>query len=631
MRARVPPPNPTSCKTSTRPRSPTGHPEDETSTSFHRTDGDFSDSESPITGGAPPPPPPGFQLQGNLQPLPRRMQAEWREVAPRPLTKMVKMVMDGAGGRTRYGKSYGMSSDPQKANRVTDNYFGPGRYSRGQSRYRVRRRGRSMNRRSRRKRYYGRGLYGGQGGFWDDLKQGWSNVSGRVGSGFKAAANATGMGYLADALGHAENAGRALGWGAYDTVSNEIVDGGAGQGIPQFSSGGGEMGTIEISHKEYVADVFGPDSAGVFQNVTYGINPALPETFPWLSQVAANYEEYTIKQLIFTFRSTVTDFVASNGQVGTVILATQYNANDAPFASKQDMMEYAGAVSAKVSQQVQAGVECDPTQLSGPPGKYTRSGPTPPSEDVKTYDLGTLNVATSNTPEGFNNQAVGELWVSYTIELRKPKFFVTRAQQLLTDLFIGDNGATLVTLDAVPYGVGQQNRIGGLLCTEFGAAYPPVMGNLYYVFPATFSGNVEVNIHGICNTTYTSRIQVNQPAAAPQTTGPPGILQIADMWDAGAWASQLGANNNAGNARSLFTGHYKIVSPTTAATAIDNVLTISSLNVTAGNTPGTLTSYQISITCYNTGMNYTRVARPIMANPVTEQVIEFPAGTGTYP
>lgn len=515
-----------------------------------------------------------------------------------------------------YGESWDKATPEQMQNRVTSGYWGKGAY---RKRRRMRRGG--LDRLYRRRKYRGGGLYSGSGGFWGDLWRSTAGVRGQLGDMARSSNNP-----LAQAAGWAS---KALGTGAYETgdsaVKNDIVDGGAGMPVPQFaaSSSGGEMGTIQISHREYVADIFGPPTAGVFQNVTYGINPALPETFPWLSQVAANYEEYTIKQLMFTFRSTVTDFVATNGQVGSVIMATQYNANDAPFSSKQDMMEYAGAVSAKVSQEVIAGVECDPAQLSGPPGKYTRSGPTPPDEDVKTYDLGTLNVATSNTPSQFNSQALGELWVSYTVELRKPKFFVTRAQQLLTDVFMGQSlpvsPPTPLSLNDIPWGVGQQNRIGGLLTREYGPSYPLTAGVLYYVFPATFSGNVEVLLNSalaVPNAT----IRVGAVGPPPATTGAPGIIPIFDLWDQGWQYSSQSWSTPTVNVAS-WKGHFKIVSPTTAATTVDNVLRIETF--VQGY------DFRLSVTMYNTGLNYARVDRPIMVNPATELVIDFPQGTGS--
>lgn len=307
-------------------------------------------------------------------------------------------------------------------------------------------------------------------------------------------------------------------------VSNSIVAGHSAPPptaeIPTFSVG---SNSVTISHKEYVGDIYAPTIAGVFQNRTFPLNPGLGGTFPWLAQTAANYEEYTLKQLIFTYRPSVTDFVSTNGQVGMLIMATQYNAADPPFASKQDMLEYDLSMDAKVTQHMYHGVECDPKKLSMAVGKYTRVGPPPPGEDVKTYDHGVLNIGVSNCPEQFNNQALGELWVSYTFEFRKPKFFTSRGLAIQRDTFIGRTSSKDGQGDGVPvnellWAEAQQNRIGGRIETistqaaldrylaqpnlffkgyAVGGALKLDMncvGALLYTFPQDFSGTVQMTL-----------------------------------------------------------------------------------------------------------------------------------------
>ena len=473
--------------------------------------------------------------------------------------------------------------------------------------------------------YRGNGLYNGRGGFLGNLWGGVKNLWGKT-EGIRAlagtAARSGALGPMAMAGGHVAG---LLGIGDYEAppemvVNNDIVNGGAGQGIPEFAPGPNE---VVISHKEYICDIFGPETAGTFQNQTFGLNPALPTTFPWLSQVAANYDEYTFVQMIFTFRSTVTDFVASNGQVGSVIMATQYNANDTPFASKQDAMEYDGAVSGKCSEKILHGVECDPTKLSGSPGKYTRAGPAPPGEDLKTYDAGTLNISVSNTPSQFSNQALGELWVSYTVQLRKPKFFVTRGQNILRDIFVGQHapGATLYTnIDDCTLALGQQNRIGGMLAKSYrgnaapGAAdqYPATVGVLYYVFPHTFSGTVEVNM-----STGTSIPSALDVAIADDSIT--GIQGIPDLFYNGAWASKMTQVSTA--YQRIVRMHLKVTSPTSAQTAgaQDNVLIITQTAAT------TTFSLMLDIAVYNTGLNYASTPQPIIENPSTGLVETWPA------
>jgi len=471
--------------------------------------------------------------------------------------------------------------------------------------------------------YTGRGLYTGRGGFFSDMwPKMWTATAPLRAMAGKWARSSTNP--YVQAAGQVAG---ATGIGDYSTgvIKNDLIDGGSGQIAPSFAEG---PRGVTISHREYITDIFGPEATGIFQNQTFGLNPALVQTFPWLSQVAANYEEYEFKQLIFTFNSTVTDFVSNSGQVGTVIMATQYNANDAPFANKQEMMEYDAAVSGKVSGAIMAGVECDPRQNSGSPGKYTRSGPVAPNEDVKTFDLGTLNVATSNTPQPFNNQALGELWVSYTVELRKPKFFVSRALQNQKDVWLGDfpydaasPSTAVTTLDAITLGEGQQNRIGGLLAPTIPSAtnaFPPATNKLYYRFPASFAGDVEVDIIGSrCTSTAQAYFTINLSNAGV------GIIQLFDMWSNSAWTNAQAAASDtttAGSPGALqYVGHYKIVTPTSAALTTDNVLTID-LNG-AGAKLGSLT---FSVKMYNTGLNYATTQQPIIQNPDTQLVESWP-------
>jgi len=468
--------------------------------------------------------------------------------------------------------------------------------------------------------YTGNGLYAGRGGFWGDL---WNKTSG-IRHALGGAARGGMFGPLGQAVGGVTG---ALGIGDYSTgehvVSNNIVDEGKGQGIPEF---GHSPNTITVQHKEYIGDIFGPQSAGTFQNQTFGLNPGLQTTFPWLAQVAANYDEYTFHQLIFTYRSTVTDFVAGNGQVGSVIMATQYNSNEAPFASKQDAMEYDGAVSAKVSEKILHGVECDPTKLSGSPGKYTRAGPVPQGEDKKTYDLGQLNISVSNTPAGFANQAIGELWVSYTVELRKPKFFATRGLAIQRDAFVGREPTTGTPdfLANLTMGQAQQCRIGGQLVKSYvgigtvaAPQYAADKNKLYYIFPATFSGDIEVK----CVSYVGSAGDTGLTCTVPTAPNDPAIEPINDFWNENGWTNRVGSELiEAGTFNSCWVAHHRVTSPATAQTAAaqDNVLVITGVDE--------LQSYHFEVAVYNTGLNNIRTDQMVIEDPATSLVISWNAG-----
>lgn len=337
-------------------------------------------------------------------------------------------------------------------------------------------------------------------------------------------------------------------------TENAIVNNGGHFEVPTFGSN--DFGTITMSHKEYLQDIYGPPP-GTFQNTTFALNPGQAKTFPWLHQIAANYEEYEFEQLIFTYRSTITDFVSTNGQVGMILMATQYNAESPAFTNKQDMLEYEFAMSGKTSKSMLHGVECDPAQSSGPSGKYIRLGPAPPNEDLKTYDLGQLNVAVSNLPKEFQGQSLGEIWVSYTVKLRKPKFVVARNMVIPRDWFCAlnplsaaGNWNTYANVFA-----NQQNRIGGTLAANASVVvrqkdlYTNYSGNaadfftlsnvISYTFPPNYNGAVKVMFRSTTSqasntgtTTWiytTNGVGAGALSSTTYTAGTPGAALAIDL------------------------------------------------------------------------------------------------------
>lgn len=179
-------------------------------------------------------------------------------------------------------------------------------------------------------------------------------------------------------------------------------------------------GTV-IARKEYITDIITSSSANTFKIQNFFINPAQAGTFSWLSQIADNYEEWAIEGMIFEFRSTSSDALNStNTALGTVIMATDYNAATPNFVSKVEMEDYAYGQSAKPSVNQFHFIECAHRQ-SVSSILYCRPGSVPSGQDQRLYDWGNFQIATT----GFQGTSVniGELWVHYQVALLKPKLF----------------------------------------------------------------------------------------------------------------------------------------------------------------------------------------------------------------
>ena len=314
----------------------------------------------------------------------------------------------------------------------------------------------------------GRGVYmrpqfKGRGGFFDDLEA--------VGNRFITKG-------IPNLLNAASGIRSFMGRGEY--TSNNLVDGpheSLGQ-PPNIRTLPNETGACVIEHQEYLGDVYGPGVAGgaavAFQNTAYSLNPGLQTTFTFLSQIAANYEEYEFHKIIFKYRSTTTDIGNStNGQCGTVIMCTNYNAASAKFTDKQSMLEYGHATDCKVTENLVHGVECDPAKSAMSPSLFVRSNPVVSGQDLKTYDKGLFQIAIANCPAAYNGFSLGELWVEYKVVLRKPRLFVARGMEIDCDLYFDSTKLDSTCSPAIaattsPWGdtsklnylVGQQNNIG---------------------------------------------------------------------------------------------------------------------------------------------------------------------------
>lgn len=171
---------------------------------------------------------------------------------------------------------------------------------------------------------------------------------------------------------------------------------------------------IRVTHREYLGDLYG--STG-FDIDSFVINPGDRRSFPWLSQIAQNFEQYCVNGMVFEFRSTSGDAVSStNNALGTVIMSTEYDVYDNLFSNKQEMCQNMFTCSGTPSKNLLHPVECDPESL---PTKnlYIRHSDDTADRDLRFMDLGRFAIATQGMQAA--NINLGELWVSYDIQLFK--------------------------------------------------------------------------------------------------------------------------------------------------------------------------------------------------------------------
>lgn len=262
----------------------------------------------------------------------------------------------------------------------------------------------------------------GRGGYFDNLKKRWAEGGGSMKRQFEDAGAILG-GPVGRQLGGLLN--RAVyavtGFGDYNVKHNVLLE---TNGPPIVANHGKEF---IVRHREYIGDIYSSggsaNTPSPFINQAFSINPGQLNSFPWLSSVASKFEQYRIDGMIYEFKSLYSDAVVTqNGSIGSIILATEYNAGAPAFSSKQQMENYEFAQSCKPSHSVLHPIECARSQ-SVLNELYVRPSALPVGEDIKTYDMGDFQIASQGIPLGAAGAPVnlGELWVTYQISLLKPK------------------------------------------------------------------------------------------------------------------------------------------------------------------------------------------------------------------
>lgn len=239
---------------------------------------------------------------------------------------------------------------------------------------------------------------------------------------------------------------RIMGWGDYTIQKNVLTMPSQSSTIPLFGKG-----SIRVRHKEYIATII---SSTEFRNASYNLNPGLFNSFPWLSTIAQNFEQYEWNGLVFQYIPTSGDALSStNAALGKVCMATDYNAVDAEYVSMPQMMGTEFSNIGKPSEAIMHAIECAPSEQ--PVKKYwVRTGPHPSDTDLRLYDHGKFQIAVSGQQE--NAFDLGDLWVTYDVTLSKP---------VLSSI----TGDTIPTTHVVFTGVSAANPFGSTRTVQYGS------------------------------------------------------------------------------------------------------------------------------------------------------------------
>lgn len=247
--------------------------------------------------------------------------------------------------------------------------------------------------------------------------------------------SAIGLGGAGSTAGHSLGAAvsKWLGAGDYEVSNNSILK--SSRSSPNIPMMHTTNQTVVVRHREFIAQIKGSQNFSV--QATYQLNPGLINTFPWLSGIANNFQEYTIKGMVFHYVPTSGNAVsATNGALGSVMIQTTYRSTDSAPSNKVEMLNEYWACESVPSETFCHPIECDPKENPFNV-QYIRTQGVPTGDSQLMYDLGTTYVATSG--QQADNFTLGDLWVTYEVELRKPLISsnVTSATQTFRSRWVG--------------------------------------------------------------------------------------------------------------------------------------------------------------------------------------------------
>jgi hypothetical protein len=199
---------------------------------------------------------------------------------------------------------------------------------------------------------------------------------------------------------------RIAGFGDYTVHQNTL------QNVPRFGSL--RTDSIRVRNVEFIDTV---DSSVAFSTRSFTLNPANSDVTPWLATLANAYQQWIPHGIVFCFESTSATAIGStNTALGTIALSSNYDIAEADYINLREVLASYFSSSGPPSRDLMHAIECDPALRPSRVLNIDHSGES--GDDPALYNLCKTQVST----EGMQAvSTVGKLWISYDIELLKPR------------------------------------------------------------------------------------------------------------------------------------------------------------------------------------------------------------------
>lgn len=163
-----------------------------------------------------------------------------------------------------------------------------------------------------------------------------------------------------------------------------------------------------IQKSEFIASITGSTTFDASQK--FYLNPGLPASFPWLSGIAEEWQQYRFHYLRFRY---VTRSPTSSK--GSVILSPDYNPKEASPTTELQASNTQDAVEDVVWKELTCTLDPSAMFPFGP-RKQVRTAAV--AGDISLYDAGRMFVCVTGEADA---SEIGKLWVDYDVELFVPQ------------------------------------------------------------------------------------------------------------------------------------------------------------------------------------------------------------------
>jgi len=242
---------------------------------------------------------------------------------------------------------------------------------------------------------------------------------------------------------------RLIGRGDYTIAGDTTAVNALIKGRPSAqNSFGGDHAEMNVEYREYIGDLVtgtvtndGTVSSNSNLFTTYyNVNPGDPAAFPWLSNIAANYEEYCVEGLIFEFVSTTSPY-NSNSAMGEIIVTSQDNVSGPVLSTRQELFNTEMCTTSRLDRNIMYGIEC-----KNKPYQWYFVSSNAGTTDTNLQNFVRVYLASCVAATFPSNSVLGEIWVTYRMRFRGP---VVTASSSANMLFISGS-TTLSSPDGPP-------------------------------------------------------------------------------------------------------------------------------------------------------------------------------------